>query len=169
VYYCTYVQFDAQRWTKRRRAKTRKDPQQRHHTIPQAKPKHSRGGKKRNKHPQIATTNDTRYSTSQSQPDGRHVRQNPTKGRWWMKCRIQLRWMGRVLLQHPKVYHHQMSFLPHLRPVLRDWHNHYEKYNELKIDTTHFYNTLASSVPGIGNGFAKSVNWTEENHFSWQY
>jgi hypothetical protein len=44
----------------------------------------------------------------------------------------------------------------------RDWHNHYEKYNELKIDTTHFYSTLASSVPGIGNGFVKSVNWTEE-------
>jgi hypothetical protein len=52
----------------------------------------------------------------------------------------------------------------------RDWNNHYEKYNELKIDTTHFYNTLASSVPGIGNGFVKSVTWTEEkNHFSWQY
>jgi hypothetical protein len=52
----------------------------------------------------------------------------------------------------------------------RDWHNHYEKYNELKIDTTHFYNTLASSVPGIGNGFVESVNWTEEkNRFSWQY
>jgi hypothetical protein len=32
----------------------------------------------------------------------------------------------------------------------------------LKIDTTHFYNTLASSVPGVGNGFVKSVNWTEE-------
>jgi hypothetical protein len=44
----------------------------------------------------------------------------------------------------------------------RDWHNHYEKFNELKIDTTHFYNTLASSIPGIGNGFVKSVNWTEE-------
>jgi hypothetical protein len=44
----------------------------------------------------------------------------------------------------------------------RDWHNHYEKYNKLKINTTHFYNTLASSVPGIGNGFVKSVNWTEE-------
>jgi hypothetical protein len=50
------------------------------------------------------------------------------------------------------------------------WHNHCEKYNGLKIDTTHFYNTLALSVPGIGNGFVKSVNWTEEkNHFSWQY
>jgi hypothetical protein len=45
-----------------------------------------------------------------------------------------------------------------------DWHNHYEKYNELKIDTTHVYNTLASSVPGIGNEFVKSVNWTEEKH-----
>jgi hypothetical protein len=79
-----------------------------------------------------------------------------------MKCRIQLRLMGRVLLQHPKVYHHQiMSFSPHLRPVCRDWHNHYEKY-EMKIDTTHFYNTLASSVQGIFNGFVKSVNWTEE-------
>jgi hypothetical protein len=44
----------------------------------------------------------------------------------------------------------------------RDCHNHYGKYNELKIDTTHFYNTLASFVPGIGNGFVKSVNWTEE-------
>jgi hypothetical protein len=44
----------------------------------------------------------------------------------------------------------------------RDWHNHYEKYNELKIDTTHFYSTLASYVPGTGNGFVKSVNWTEE-------
>jgi hypothetical protein len=32
----------------------------------------------------------------------------------------------------------------------------------LKIDTIHFYNTLASSVPGIGNEFVKSVNWTEE-------
>jgi cobalamin biosynthesis protein CobD/CbiB len=32
----------------------------------------------------------------------------------------------------------------------------------LKINTTHYYNTLASSVPGIGNGFVKSVNWTEE-------
>jgi hypothetical protein len=32
----------------------------------------------------------------------------------------------------------------------------------LKIDTAHFYNTLASSVPGTGNGFVKSVNWTEE-------
>jgi hypothetical protein len=39
----------------------------------------------------------------------------------------------------------------------RDWHNHYEKYNELKINTTHFYNTLASSAPGKGNGFVKSV------------
>jgi hypothetical protein len=28
----------------------------------------------------------------------------------------------------------------------RDLHNHYEKYNELKIDTAHFYNTLASSL-----------------------
>jgi hypothetical protein len=35
----------------------------------------------------------------------------------------------------------------------------------LKIDTTHFYNTLASYVPGIGNGFVKSVNWTEETSF----
>jgi hypothetical protein len=43
----------------------------------------------------------------------------------------------------------------------RDWHNNYEKYNELKIDTTHFYSTLVSS-PGTGNGFVKSVNWTEE-------
>jgi hypothetical protein len=52
----------------------------------------------------------------------------------------------------------------------RDWHDNYEKYNELKIDTTHFYNTLASSVPGIGNKFVKSVNWTEEKyHFLWQY
>jgi hypothetical protein len=32
----------------------------------------------------------------------------------------------------------------------------------LKIDTTHFYNTITSSVPGIGNEFVKSVNWTEE-------
>jgi hypothetical protein len=31
----------------------------------------------------------------------------------------------------------------------------------LKIDTTHFYNTLPSFVPGIGNEFVKSVNWTE--------
>jgi hypothetical protein len=44
----------------------------------------------------------------------------------------------------------------------RDWHNHYEKYKELEIDTTHFYSTLASSVPCTGNGFVKSVNWTEE-------
>jgi hypothetical protein len=51
-----------------------------------------------------------------------------------------------------------------------DWDNHYEKYDELKIDTAHSYNTLASYVPGIGNGFVKSVNWAEEkNHFSWQY
>jgi hypothetical protein len=67
-----------------------------------------------------------------------------------MKYRIQLRSMGRVLLQHPKVYHHQMIFPPHLR------------YVGIGIDTTHFYNTLASSVPGIGNRFIKSVNWTEE-------
>jgi hypothetical protein len=33
----------------------------------------------------------------------------------------------------------------------------------LKIDTIHLYNTLVSSVPGIGNEFVKSVNWTEEN------
>jgi hypothetical protein len=44
----------------------------------------------------------------------------------------------------------------------RDWHNHYEKYNGLTIDTTHFYTTLASSVPGKGNGFVKSVHWKEE-------
>jgi hypothetical protein len=52
--------------------------------------------------------------------------------------------------------------LPPSSSTCRDWHNHYEKYNELKIDTTHFYNTLASSVRGTGNGFFKSVNWTEE-------
>jgi hypothetical protein len=33
----------------------------------------------------------------------------------------------------------------------------------LKIDATHFYSALASSVPGIRNEFVKSVNWTEEN------
>jgi hypothetical protein len=39
----------------------------------------------------------------------------------------------------------------------------------LKIDTIHFYNTLASSIPGIGNEIFKSVNWTEEKyHFLWQ-
>jgi hypothetical protein len=32
----------------------------------------------------------------------------------------------------------------------------------MKIDTTHFYNTLASSVAGTRNGFVRSVNWTEE-------
>jgi hypothetical protein len=30
------------------------------------------------------------------------------------------------------------------------------------MDTTHFYSTLASSLPGTRNGFFKSVNWTEE-------
>jgi hypothetical protein len=38
----------------------------------------------------------------------------------------------------------------------RDWHYHYERYNKLKMETAHFYNTLASSLPGINNGFLKS-------------
>jgi hypothetical protein len=46
----------------------------------------------------------------------------------------------------------------------------FPKYNELKIDTAHFYNTLASSLPGTGNRFVKSVIGQREKHqFSWQY
>jgi hypothetical protein len=69
--------------------------------------------------------------------------------------------MGRVLTIAAKSISSSNELFPS-PSTCRDWHNHYEKYNELKIDTTHFYTTLASSVPGIGNGFVKSVNWTEE-------
>jgi hypothetical protein len=32
--------------------------------------------------------------------------------------------------------------LPPSLSTCRDWHNHYEKYNELKIDATHFTTLL---------------------------
>jgi hypothetical protein len=51
-----------------------------------------------------------------------------------------------------------MSFHPSYL-TCRDWYDKYERYNELKMDTAHFYNTLVSSLSGIKNGFLRSVTW----------
>jgi hypothetical protein len=66
-----------------------------------------------------------------------------------MKCRIQLRSMGRVLLSAKSISSSNELFPS--PSTCRDWHNHNEKYNELKIDTTHFYTVSSLLLSSICN------------------